>query len=176
MFYPIYLYGEDILRKKAQNADLDDPMLLNLIEDMFSTMRMANGSGLAAPQIGISKKIIVIEEKILDENTFKLVLINPVVLDISTSLTKFEEGCLSIPGINEDVIRPSEIEIQWFNENKIYNKQIFTGLQARIIQHELDHLEGKLFIDYLHPDVRMKHFMKLEDIKNKKITVNYPVK
>jgi peptide deformylase len=176
MVYPIYLYGEDVLRKKAEDVDLNDPTLPSLIEDMFSTMRIANGAGLAAPQIGISKKLIVVEEKISEEKTFKIVLINPKLIGVGGDNVKFEEACLSLPGISADVNRPFMIGLEWYDENKEYHKEIFTEIESRIIQHELDHLDGKLYIDHLHPDVRMKLFMVLEDIKNRNIKVNYLIK
>jgi peptide deformylase len=172
MIKPIYTYGEEILTKKAEDIDLNDPLLSQLIIDMFDTMRAANGVGLAAPQIGVSKKVIVVE---IEEN-FKHVFINPKILAVGGDSFLMEEACLSIPNISEKINRPFMIALQWYDEDKKLNKQVFVDIPSRIIQHELDHLDGKLYIDHLYLKDNMKLFGKLSDIKNKKINVNYLIK
>lgn len=178
MIRPIYTYGDDILRIPAEDIDINDPQLPQLISDMFETMHNANGAGLAAPQIGISKKIIVVEEKMYigsEEQIFKRVFINPKLITMGGDMISLEEACLSIPGISAKVHRPFMIALSWYDEDKEFNKQLFIDIPSRIIQHELDHLEGKLYIDRLNPDDHMKLFSQLEDIKNKRIKIDYPI-
>jgi peptide deformylase len=178
MIYPIYTYGEDILRKKAEDlvfSKFKDGELDALIVDMFETMHNANGAGLAAPQIGVSTNLIVIEEEISDGELFKGVFINPKIF-ASVGLTTMAEGCLSFPGIYEKITRPEIIDVEWYDENKIHHREILRDIKSRILQHEIDHLNGVLFIDKLHPDNRLKIFMQLEDIKNKKVKTDYPIK
>jgi peptide deformylase len=176
MFHPIYIYGEEVLRKKAEDVDLDDPLLPTIIEDMFMTMRMARGAGLAAPQIGLSKRIVVVEDEIAEGVLFKGVFLNPKIISYGGYLTKMTEGCLSFPDLKIDVNRHTFIDIEWYDENKKYNREMLSGLQAIILQHEIDHLNGVLFIDKLNADDRLKIFMRLEDIKNKKVAPIYPIK
>jgi peptide deformylase len=176
MIHPIYTYGEDILRKTAKDVDLNNSTLSVLIDDMFETMHNANGAGLAAPQIGMDVRIVVIEEEIREGEIFKIVLINPNILNYSGYLSGMTEGCLSFPGISGYVVRPLTIEVEWYDENKKYQKQFFSGIKARIIQHEVDHLNGTVFIDRIHPEDKMKLFIQLENIKNKKIKTIYPIK
>jgi peptide deformylase len=174
MVRDIYLYGHDVLRKIAEDADINNRTLPFLIADMFETMRNANGSGLAAPQIGLSKRIIVLE---LKEEKFQMAMINPKILEYSSfEKNIMGEGCLSFPGIELDVKRSASIEVEWYDENKKYHKEHFDGIVARIIQHEIDHLNGTFFIDRISPEEKLNIFMKLEDIKNRKVNVNYPTR
>ena len=173
MIYPIYLYGEEILRKKAEDADLNDPNLPQLISDMFETMHAANGAGLAAPQIGISKKLIVIEEEIKDGEIFKGVFINPNIISYAGYLTELTEGCLSFPEIKAQIRRPAFIDVEWHDENKKYYRELISGIPSIILQHEIDHLNGVLFIDKMNSTEKLKLFMDLENIRNKKVKINY---
>ena len=176
MIYPIYIYGEDVLRKKADDVALNDASLSQLIDDMFKTMHYAQGVGLAAPQIGISKKIIVVEEEIQVGVLFKGVFINPEIISYGGYFIKFTEGCLSFPELKIEVERPAFIDVKWFDENKEFHRELFAGIKAIILQHEIDHLNGTMFIDRIHPEEKLKLFMKLEDIKNKKIKTFYSIK
>ena len=175
MIHSIYVYGSDFLRKKVENVDLNDATLSSTISDMFETMHNANGAGLAANQIGINKRIIVAEEEISDGETFKGVFINPNILSYEGYLYSMKEGCLSFPGLKAEVSRPFAIEVEWYDEKAKYHKELFTGLPARILQHEIDHLKGILFIDKISLLDRLEKFMQLEDIKNKKVKTSYPI-
>jgi peptide deformylase len=174
MTYPIYLYGEKILRDKAVDVDPTDPTLMQLISDMFETMHNANGAGLSAPQIGISKKIIVIEEELSDGELFKGVFINPKIIAYSGRNVYSAEGCLSFPGIPENIIRPLTIEVEWLDEKLELQHDFFHDIPSRILQHEIDHLNGILFIDKMNYVDRLGIFMKLEAIKEKKVKTSYP--
>ncbi len=161
MILPIIAYGDPVLRKKATAIDEDYPELDTLISNMWDTMYNANGVGLAAPQIGLSIRLFVIdtspfaedeavpeEEKEAVEN-FKQVFINAQMVEESGQKWSFNEGCLSIPDIREDVTRLGDIHITYMDENFEQHTETFTGILARVIQHEYDHIEGVLFTDKL---------------------------
>ena len=173
MIYPIYTYGQDILRTKAEDIDIKDPNLTSIILDMYQTMHNAKGVGLTAPQIGINKKLIVIDEEIADGQFFRIVLLNPKILSYAMHTNTMSEGCLSLPGISVQINRPAGMDVEWYDEDGKYHRKIFTGVPARILQHEIDHLDGTLFTDRIHPVDKMKIFMQLEDIKNKKVETSY---
>jgi len=124
----------------------------------------------------LNKRIIVIEEEISDGVIFKIVLLNPKILSISGPIKVITEGCLSFPDIQIQIPRHSIAEIEWYDENKQYNRRFFIGIEARILQHEIDHLDGIVFTDKITLDKRLSIFMKLEDIKNKKVTPFYQIK
>jgi peptide deformylase len=152
MIYPIVAYGDPVLKKRAQDIDKDYPELDQLIKDMFETMYHANGVGLAAPQIGKSIRVFVIDGEPMDEENlagFKKVFINPEILEETGEEWSFEEGCLSIPGVREEVFRNAKVKIRYLDENWKEHVDEFDGLGARIIQHEYDHIEGVLFTDHL---------------------------
>ena len=152
MIYPITLYGDSVLREACENIVKGETDVLNLSSDMFETMIQADGIGLAAPQIGISKRIFVVDGTSLEDDemsSFKKVFINPIILEEDGDEWEFEEGCLSIPGVRGGVFRKSEILIRYFDENWNEKEESYNGMKARIIQHEYDHIEGKLFVDYL---------------------------
>ena len=176
MIYPIYTYGEDVLRKKAEDVNLDDPKLSALIEDMFTTMRIAKGAGLAAPQIGISKKIVVVDEEISDGVLFKAVFLNPKIISYGDYYLSMIEGCLSFPDMQGYVIRPNSIDVEWYDENKNYHRELISNIKSRIIQHEVDHLNGTLYIDRMDPEDKMKLFFHIQNIKNKKVKTLYEIK
>ena len=179
MIYPIILYGSSVLRKKADEIKRDETDVKKLSDDMFETMENADGIGLAAPQIGISKRIFVVDGTMLeDENmkNFKKVFINPKIISESGEDWGFEEGCLSIPSIRENISRKTDIEITYFDENWNQFTDHFDGMRARVIQHEYDHIQGKLFTDYL-PSLKRKLLAnKLNEISKGKCEVNYQVK
>lgn len=154
MIYPIVAYGDPVLRTKAQDIPQDFPELNKLVEDMFETMYHAHGVGLAAPQIGKSIRLFVIDSKPFmeegeEEKGVKKAFINPVMLEESGEEWGFDEGCLSIPGVREEVWRQENIRIRYYDENWVQHEEEFDDLTARVIQHEYDHIEGILFTDHL---------------------------
>ncbi len=152
MIYPIVMYGDAVLRKRAADIKVGTD-LTELVRDMYETMHAAHGIGLAAPQIGKSIRLFVVDGTTLDDEPtltdFKKVFVNAVMLDEEGKEWDFEEGCLSIPNVREDVWRHEKIRIKYYDENWNLHEEEFDGMKARIIQHEYDHIEGKLFIDYL---------------------------
>jgi peptide deformylase len=156
MIYPIVVYGHPILRKVAADIDKDYPELPKLIDDLFETMYYSDGLGLAAPQIGKSIRIFVIDGKPIAEDEpaladFKKVFINARITERCGELQPMNEGCLSIPNLREEVMRESHIRIKYFDENWVEHDEVFDGYKARIIQHEYDHLDGILFTDKVSP-------------------------
>ena len=179
MIYPIILYGNNVLRKKADEIKRDEIDVKKLSNDMFETMENADGIGLAAPQIGISKRIFVIDGTMLEDEqmkNFKKVFINPMIISESGDYWDFEEGCLSIPNIREKISRKTDVELTYFDENWNQYTERFDGMRARVIQHEYDHIEGKLFTDYLSSLKRKLITNKLNEISKGKCDVNYQVK
>lgn len=181
MILPIYVYGHPVLRRKAQNVDLNDEALPQLIENMFETMYHSAGVGLAAPQIGKSLRLFVIDsepfqELYPDEPTRKMAFINPTIIRRFGEEKVFNEGCLSLPGIHEDVMRPESIEIEYWDETLTHHKEIISGGVARIIQHEYDHIEGLVFTDHLTSLKKMILKRKLTDISVGKAPTSYKVK
>jgi peptide deformylase len=156
MIYPIVVYGHPVLRKVAVEIDRDYPELNKLIDDLFETMYYSDGLGLAAPQIGKSIRIFVIDGKPIAEDEpsladFKKVFINAKISERCGELQPMNEGCLSIPNLREEVMRESHIRIKYFDENWVEHDEVYDGYRARIIQHEYDHLDGILFPDKLNP-------------------------
>ena len=179
MIYPICLYGNSILKSKAGKVKKDEVDVIKLSDDMFETMYSADGIGLAAPQIGISLRIFVIDGASLDEKDledFKRVFINPQIITVTGNFWEFKEGCLSIPNINEFVSRREEITISYYDENWKFHTDRFDGMKSRIIQHEYDHIEGKLFTDYLSPLKRKLLKGKLTSISKGICDVSYKIK
>ena len=188
MILPIVAYGHPILRKVAHDIDENYPDLKKLIEDMWETMYASNGVGLAAPQINKEIRLFVIdsaqifanmeedekkEDNYPDNPGVKQVFINAHIVEEAGDDWAYNEGCLSIPKIREDVMRPEKVTIEYVDENFLPHTETFNGLTARIIQHEYDHIEGKLFIDYLKPFKRKLLQGKLTDITKGKIKVDY---
>ncbi|WP_185871236.1 peptide deformylase [Blattabacterium cuenoti] len=155
MILPIVLYGNPILRKKSIDIDLQNSCkkeINRLIKDMFETIHKVQGIGLAAPQIGKNVRLFIVDTPFMEGkniNTYKEVFINARILKINGKNYEFNEGCLSIPGVMEYVKRRSNILIEYYNHNWEKQKKYITGIRSRVIQHEYDHIEGKLFIDYL---------------------------
>ena len=186
MILPIVAYGSPILRRVSKDIDDNFQLLDKLIEDMWETMYASNGVGLAAPQINRDIRLFVMdseqifknleedeEGKYPDQPGFKGVFINAMVKKLNGDDWAYNEGCLSIPKIREDVNRPELVTLQFFNEKFEPIEKTFSGITARIILHEYDHLEGKLFIDYIKPLKRKLLQRKLGDITKGKIKVDY---
>lgn len=177
----IVAYGHPVLRKVGQQVEKDFPNLPQLIADMFETMYAANGVGLAAPQIGASLKLFVIDANPFADDEpslkdFKKVFINPIIEDESGEKWNFNEGCLSIPHIREDVSRHPEIKISYYDENWIIKNEIYKGLAARVIQHEYDHIMGKLFTDRINPLRKALIKGKLLDISKGLVKADYKMR
>ena len=175
MIYPITAYGTPVLKKKAKEIEIGSD-IRTLIDDMFETMYNASGVGLAAPQIGKSLRLFVIDgEGIEDESTvgFKEVFINPVILKEEGEEWAFEEGCLSIPGIREDVLRKPDLRIRFYDGDWKLREEEYSGIPARIIQHEYDHIEGTLFTDHLSAFKKRLLKGKLLNITKGKVEVDY---
>jgi peptide deformylase len=181
MFLPIVAYGDPVLRKKAVEIDKNYPDLAKLIDDMWETMEKSKGVGLAAPQINRSIRLFVIDStKMYDEEDagkgVREVFINAEMIKETGDEWKYEEGCLSIPNIREDVHRKPTIKIKYLDVNFKQHEKEFDDMNARVIQHEYDHIEGKLFIDHIKPLRRSLLKGKLEKISKGDIDVNYRMK
>lgn len=179
MIYPIVAYGDPVLKRKARDIEKDELDLKQLAEDMFETMYAAKGVGLAGPQIGKSLRIFVIDGEPMEEEEligFKKVFVNPVIEEEFGEDWIFEEGCLSIPGIRENVDRPETLRIRYYDENWEFHEDEFDGMRARIIQHEYDHIEGILFIDHLSGFKKRILKGKLNNISKGKADVDYKMR
>jgi peptide deformylase len=179
MILPVVGYGDPVLKKRATDIDKNFPELGKLIDDMYDTMYNSNGVGLAAPQIGLSIRLFVIDGAPFEEEEvkdFKKVFINPVILNETGDNWKFNEGCLSIPGIREDVSRMPVVDIEYYDREWKKQRETFTGLAARIVQHEYDHIEGVLFTDRISPFRKRMLKKKLEDISQGIVDVDYKMK
>ncbi len=186
MILPIVAYGTPVLRTVAKEITPDYPNLEKFIADMWETLYASNGVGLAAPQVNKSIRLFILDSmqlfanqeeedkgKYPDEPGFKKVFINAKIKEANGEPWDYNEGCLSIPKIREDVARPETVTIEYDDENFDHHIDTFNGITARIIQHEYDHIEGKLFIDYLKPFKRKLLQGKLADITKGKVNVDY---
>lgn len=178
MVYPIVIYGHPVLRKVAVDIDKDYPDLTQLINDLFETLYKSDGVGLAAPQIGKSIRIFVIDGKPVGEDEpdladFKRVFINAHVTEKFGDFELMTEGCLSIPNLREEVNRESHIRLTYYDENWEFHNESFNGFKARIIQHEYDHLDGILFTDKVSPLRKRLLKGKLNAISKGKFEVDY---
>ena len=180
MILPIYIYGQPILKKRAKRIKEITDDLHQLIDSMFDTMYEAKGVGLAAPQIGSSIRLFVIDTTILDEEDghkgVKKVFINPIILEEFDEWWEYEEGCLSIPNIRGDIERPGKIRIHYCDRELMEQEEVFDGVNARVIQHEYDHLEGVLFTERLKPIKKRLIQRKLDQMKKGKVTADYPIR
>lgn len=181
MILPIYTYGNGVLRKMADPVDKTYPKLNELIDNMFDTMYHAEGVGLAAPQVGLPIRVLVIDLLPFKEDNpklgdFKIVMINPEILEMSENEIVAEEGCLSIPGIHESVPRAQKIKIKYHDTNFGEHIEVFEDYKARVIQHEYDHLEGNLFTDKVSPIRRQMLKSKLTNIVKGKTSTSYKIK
>ena len=178
MIYPIIMYGDPVLRQRAREIEKGTDVK-QLIEDMFETMHNANGIGLAAPQIGKSIRLFVVDGTILDDEPnmvdFKKVFINPTLLEENGSPWEYEEGCLSIPNIREKISRLEKVRIRYYDADWNLAEEQYDGLKARVIQHEYDHIEGKMFVDYLTPLRKRLLKGKLADISKGKVDTEYRI-
>lgn len=182
MILPIYTYGQPVLRKEAEDITPDYPELKELIANMFETMYRSDGVGLAAPQIGLPIRVVVITLDVLKEDYpeyagFNKAYINPHIVEADQSeMVSMEEGCLSVPGIHEPVKRPTRIRVQYMDEEFNQHDEWVEGYLARVMQHEFDHLEGKLFTDRLTPLRKQMVKSKLSSILKGKFRCSYKVK
>ena len=183
MVYPIVVYGDSVLRQRAKEIEKGTD-LTQFIQDMFETMHSAHGIGLAAPQVGKSVRLFVVDGTVLDSDDeeaepgmedFKKTFINPEMVEELGDPWEFEEGCLSIPNIRERVSRKGTIKIRYYDEAWKLKEEEYDGMKARIIQHEYDHLEGKLFIDYLTPLRKRMMKGKLTDISRGEVKTEYRI-
>jgi peptide deformylase len=178
MIYPIVMYGDPVLRQRATDIPIGTD-LSQLIDDMYETMHNASGIGLAAPQIGKAIRIFVVDGTVIEDEPamtdFKKAFINPMILDETGELWEYEEGCLSIPNIREKVERNEKLRIRYHDEGWNLREEEFDGMKARIIQHEYDHLEGKMFVDYLTPLKKRLLKGKLADISKGKVDTEYRI-
>jgi peptide deformylase len=179
--YPVFLYGSPVLRKVSKEIDRDFDGLKTLVDDMFETMYRADGMGLAAPQIGKSLRMFVVDATSLkDEDAsledFKKAFVNPEIIEEDGEDWTFNEGCLSIPQIREDVVRKKRIRVKYYDENWNSHDEYFDSVKARIIQHETDHLNGVLFTDKVTPLKKKLLKSKLRDIAKGRVEVKYPVR
>lgn len=171
--FPIYSYGLDVLKEKAQDIPEDYEGLRELVDSMFETMYNASGVGLAGPQIGLPLRIFVIDSRqMYDEKDveqgkgLKKAFINAEKVEETGKVWSYKEGCLSIPGISENVSRPTHVKLKYYDEHFNEYEEVFDEITARVIQHEYDHIEGVLFTDHLGPLKKRKVSKKLKDIKN----------
>jgi len=181
MILPIYAYGQAVLRKKAEPISSAYPELSSLIANMFETMYSAKGVGLAAPQIGKGIRLFIVDTLQLNKTTektpgFKRIFINAQMVDETGEPWMYEEGCLSIPDIHVEIERMPLIHLRYQDENFIEHTESFEGINARVIQHEYDHIEGVLFIDRMKPLKRRMINRKLEKIKKGEIESDHPMK
>ena len=189
MILPIVAYGDPILKKECEEIDVNYPNLKQLISDMFETMYKAKGVGLAAPQIGENIRLFIVdgspfaEDEEEEDNplaqgieNFKKVFINPIIEEEVGKEWPFQEGCLSIPKIRENVSRKPDITVSYYDENWELKEESYSGYAARIVQHEYDHIEGVLFTDYLSPLKRKLIQKKLNNITNGEIEIDYKMR
>jgi peptide deformylase len=189
MILPIIAYGDPLLKKESEEITADYPSLDLLVENMFETMYQAKGVGLAAPQVGLNIRLFIVDgapfadeegdepdPRAVGMETFKKVFINPVIEEESGEVWAFQEGCLSIPKIRENVHRKSDILLSYYDENWAFHEERFSGYAARIIQHEYDHIEGVLFTDRLNPLKKKLVQKKLKQIAEGLVSTDYKLK
>lgn len=178
MLLPIVAYGHPVLKKRAEEIDKNYPDLDKFISDLTETMYQSDGVGLAAPQVNKSIRVFVIDcdvfkDKYKEAKGVKKLFINPEILEESGEPWYYNEGCLSVPKIHEDVLRKGIVKIKYFDENWVEHTEQFHGIVARVIQHEYDHLEGRVFVDHLSPMKKLLLKGKLTDISKGKVDVDY---
>lgn len=181
MKLPVYLYGHPVLRRVSEPIDASYPDLRQLIDDMYACMYESEGVGLAAPQIGRNIRLVVIDGSPLGEDfpecaDSRMTLINPEVEILDGESISRPEGCLSLPGLSENVKRVEHIRLKWLDENFEPREREISGFLARIVQHECDHLEGKLYIDHISPIRKQLIKAKLNNIVTGRTRCDYPVK
>lgn len=182
MILPIYLYGSEILRRENAEADLNDKEgLAKLIADMKETLKVADGCGLAAPQVGVNLRVVLVDGTDLSDTydylkDFRRTMINPVVIEESEETCEYSEGCLSVPGVYAEVRRPSRIKVEYYNEDLEKVVEEFDRFGCRMVQHELSHLEGSLFVDEISPIRRKMMARKLQAISKGAVQTRYKSK
>ena len=181
MILPMYIFGQPVLRKHAEDIAPDYPDLKELISNMFETLKNAEGVGLAAPQVGLPIRVVVIDLDCIsdDEPQYKgffRTYINGHILEESEEQATMEEGCLSIPGIHENVKRPAKVRIEYLDENLTPHDEWVDGFVARVIQHEFDHLEGKMFVDHVSPLRKQLIKKRLVGMAKGKFSCHYKAK
>lgn len=182
MILPIYVYGQPVLRQETEEIDQNYPNLKQLIADMFETMQQADGVGLAAPQIGLSIRLVVIDLDVMGEDFpeykgFRKAYINPYIEEYDESkMDSMEEGCLSLPGIHEAVKRPTRIKVSYLDEDFNLHEEWVDGFLARVMQHEFDHLDGKVFTDRISPLRRQMVKGKLTMLLKGRVHASYKTK
>jgi peptide deformylase len=182
MILPIYVYGSEILRQVAEPVDLSDKEGIQaLVQDLKDTLAKAEGCGLAAPQVGVSKRVVIVDGRDMADvypylKGFVRVLVNPVIVSESEKKAEYQEGCLSIPGIYCDVVRPESMTVEYYDENLRKVTETFDKFACRMVQHEMSHLDGDLFVDHVS-QVRKKIISKkLQGIAKGKVFARYTTK
>lgn len=182
MILPIYLYGADVLREPAKEADINEKEKIRaLVADMKETLKVADGCGLAAPQVGESLRVLIVDGTELADTydylkDFRRTMINPVIVEESRETSDYSEGCLSVPGIYAEVRRPARIKVEYYDENFEKVTEELDKFACRMVQHEMSHLDGSLFVDMVAPIRRKMIAKKLQNIAKGKITPHYKVK
>lgn len=181
MILPIYLYGQPVLRRPTENLEKGEIDIKELVANMYETLTAAEGCGLAAPQVGLSKRLFVVDGTDLKEDYpecegFKQAFINPEIIEESEDTSTYSEGCLSLPGISENVVRPKTITIRYLDEDFKEHEETFTDFKARIVLHEYDHLEAHVFTDRISPIRRQFCKNKLMNIAKGKTGARYKYK
>ena len=181
MKLPIYIYGHPVLRRETQEVKPDYPELPKLVDDMFETMYAADGCGLAAPQVGLSIKLVVIDTDVLKDNypecaNRKMVLINPEIEILDGEPVSNSEGCLSLPGLSENVSRVEHIRLRWLDENFQPHEEEMHGFLSRCVQHEVDHLNGKVYMDHVSATRKLLIRNKLRNLAEGKVSCDYKIK
>lgn len=181
MILPVYTYGQPVLRQVAEDIAPDYPNLKELIENMFETMNHADGVGLAAPQIGLPIRVVTIDLDVVSDDMpeykdFRKAYVNAHILETGEEEVSMEEGCLSLPGIHESVKRPDKIRVKYLDADLVEHDEWVEGYLARVMQHEFDHLEGKMFIDHVSPLRKQMIKGKLGSLLKGKARCSYKVK
>ena len=182
MIQPIYLYGSEVLRRTAEPVDLADREgIAALVQDLKDTLANAEGCGLAAPQIGVSKRVVIVDAEGMEDRYdylkgFRRVLINPVIVSESEQQCEYNEGCLSIPGIYADVRRPASMTVEYYDENLEKVTETFDRFGCRMIQPEMSHLDGDMFVDHVAPIRKKMITKKLANIAHGRVGARYNTK
>ena len=182
MILPIYTYGQPVLRKETEEIDADYPKLKEIISDMWDTLARSHGVGLAAPQVGLPIRLAIIDLDCISEDEpqyagYKHTFINPYIEEVDESeMETQEEGCLSLPGLSEKVTRPKRIRVSYLDENFQEHDEWVDGFLARVMQHEFDHLDGKMFIDHISPLRKQMIKGKLNTMLKGKARSSYKMK
>ena len=181
MILPIYLYGQPVLRQEAGDVPADYPNLEELVANMFETMYNADGIGLAAPQVGVPLRLLVIDADVVSKDhkecaRFKRVMVNPETIEQSEEEMAAEEGCLSLPGIHEKVSRPVWVRVGYEDESREQREELFEGFNARAVLHECDHLDGEVFINFIPAIRKQLNKRKLNNILKGMASCSYKTK